>query len=271
MIVLEWMILLLFPCLLSLVYHYLWFSRIIFPDQCAQLKDGEISPFATLRGWLAEISGRGEDGFYLCGIGSLKPSLQAWKRYGLLLAGAILLVGVAHLFDLQVIWQDLLFLLFVLPLIVFDKHYYLLPNTLTLPLLWLGIILAGLGLSVVSLEESIGGVVLGYGVLSLLYYGGYAYYQYEAIGRGDIKFVAALAAWIGLSQLLSFLLFSSLLGIAFFVVIRCAVVFKRTRSSRGERVGCFPRMQHELKAMIPFGPSLGISGIIFYFIVRVVG
>lgn len=104
--------------------------------------------------------------------------------------------------------------------------------------------------------------------------GGYIYYQHEAIGRGDIKFVAALGAWVGLSQLLPFLLVSSILGIIVFGLVWCyqMLVCRKNERSKCDKARD-PMLRESIKRerMMPFGPSLGISGIIFYLIVRVVG
>lgn len=175
MIILEFVILLLFPYLLLLIYHYLWFSRIIFPQQYA-LKMLAVPPLGIFREWLRFILRKHKSELSQLKVGSFGLSLSVckngWRWYWVILAVSTLAYGGVYFLQFQMIWQDLLFLLFVLPLMLFDWRYSLLPNALTLLLLWLGIILAWLGYSPISLSESIGAVVVGYVVLTLIYYGG---------------------------------------------------------------------------------------------------
>ncbi|GGZ89979.1 hypothetical protein DC083_00405 [Ignatzschineria ureiclastica] len=132
----------------------------------------------------------------------------------------------------------------VASLIVFDARYYLLPDPLNYLLLWSGVVVALLGISVISLEESIIAVILIY----LLLWGIRMSYQWagkkDALGLGDLKLSAALAAWCGLEAIFSVLLLATLLALS-------CIVLKQIR----QRV----RVQ-----VIPFGPFLGISGIIHY-------
>ncbi len=148
-------------------------------------------------------------------------------------------------------WGDWLFLGLIVPLMVFDNRYLLLPDPAVFTLLWLGILLAYLGVAPQKLETSILGVMLGYGVMWLIYWFGYSCYRREVLGRGDLKFSAAIGAWIGVGNIFNFLFVSALIGLIWALFVRC----------------CKGKESYE---EIPFGPSLGISGIIFYFIARLV-
>lgn len=139
----------------------------------------------------------------------------------------------------------------VASLILFDARYYLLPDPLNYLLLWSGVAGALLGISVISLEESIIAVIVVY----LLLFGIRLSYQWmgkkDALGLGDLKLSAALAAWCGLEGIFSVLLFATLLALLY-------IALKQIRQRVRVRV-------------IPFGPFLGISGIIHYLILFLYG
>lgn len=204
----------------------------------------------------------------------------------LLLIGSSLIVGV------KLLWVDLLFLLFVLPLIAFDARFYLLPDLFTLPLLWLGIFFALVGLLPQSLASSVLGVMGGYLFMSIFYYVGRYYYRQEVLGRGDLKFVAAISAWLGISNLTLFIFLSAVMGLVFYILL--PLILRRLNSGRITRyfdnnnmINIESSLEGAQKAspflstgfltlktfdkMIPFGPFLGLSGIILYFITRSMG
>lgn len=138
------------------------------------------------------------------------------------------------------------FYILVVSLILFDARHYLLPDPLNYLLLWGGIIGALLGISVISLEESVIAVIVVY----LLLFGIRLSYQWagkkDALGLGDLKLSAALAAWCGVEIIFSVLLFSVLLALSY-------IALKWIKQ----------RVEIQI---IPFGPFLGISGIIHYLI-----
>lgn len=121
-----------------------------------------------------------------------------------------------------------------------DVDHQLLPDSITLPLLWLGISF-NLFSQYTSLEASVIGAIAGY--LSL-----WSVYQLfklvtgkEGMGFGDFKLLAALGAWLGWSMLPSIILLSSLVGA---VVGISLMLFRR----------------HHSDIPIPFGPYLAAAG-----------
>lgn len=146
-------------------------------------------------------------------------------------------------------WSDLYFLVLVLALMMFDARYYLLPDPVVYVLLWSGILLALFGESAVSVEDAVWGVIISYSIMFSVYLFGQLYYKREVLGRGDLKFSAAIGAWIGGDQVLLFLFLGALIGVLYTVLCAFILPFKGRRE-------------------IPFGPSLGFSGIILYFITR---
>ncbi len=91
----------------------------------------------------------------------------------------------------------------LLVLAVIDCHTALLPDVLTLPLLWLGLLFS-LQRGVVTLEEAVVGRYLG--ILSVGTVLAFSFrYREEGLGYGDFKLAAALGAWMGWQALPSIL------------------------------------------------------------------
>ncbi len=121
-----------------------------------------------------------------------------------------------------------------------DWRTTLLPDDLTLPLLWLG-----LGLSLVPVfalpSDAIIGAVVGYGSLWLVFWAFKLLTGKEGMGYGDFKLLAAIGAWCGVSAILPVLLMSSVVGA---ILGTLAIVIKgRDRATP-----------------IPFGPYLAVAG-----------
>ena len=110
-----------------------------------------------------------------------------------------------------------LYFCFVLTLSVIDFRTQLLPDKLTLPLLWLGLVFnAKYGL--IELHDAVYGAVAGYGVLWCVYWGVWLVCHKEGLGYGDFKLLAAAGAWCGWQTLPMILLIASLGGIGYAIV-----------------------------------------------------
>ncbi len=121
-----------------------------------------------------------------------------------------------------------------------DIGHKLLPDSITLPLLWLGLLL-GLGEVFVSLEDSVIGAMAGYLSLWSVFVLFKLLTGKEGMGHGDFKLLAMLGAWTGWQQLLVIVLTSSLVGA---VVGISMILLKKT----------------ERGTQIPFGPYLAAAG-----------
>jgi leader peptidase (prepilin peptidase)/N-methyltransferase len=130
----------------------------------------------------------------------------------------------------------------LLTLGMIDWDTTLLPDSITLPLLWAGLIAAALGLTQVTLTASLWGAVGGYMSLWLVYWGFKLVTGKEGMGFGDFKLFAALGAWFGWQALVPMILMASVIG----AVIGIAMKF-----SSGLREGGY----------IPFGPFLAGAGL----------
>ncbi len=166
--------------------------------------------------------------------------LRAWRR-GLPFLGAALSLVAALRFGPG--WPALAVLAFLgalLVLIFIDLETQLLPDLVTLPLLWAGLLGNSWGLFT-DLHAALWGAAGGYLLLWSVYwlYRGIA--RREGIGRGDFKLLAALGAWMGWESLPAILLFASLAG----VIVG------------GLWLGLGQRSRH---TPIPFGPFLAAAG-----------
>lgn len=163
-------------------------------------------------------------------------------RYPLVeLLTALLSVAVAA--TLTPGWGTLaaLLLTWVLVALTFiDLDKMLLPDQLTLPLLWGGLLfnLAG---GFVPLADAVIGAMAGYLVLWSLYWAFKLLTGKEGMGHGDFKLLAALGAWLGWQALPIVLLLSSLVG----AIIGIGLILLRN---------------HHQGKPIPFGPYLAIAG-----------
>lgn len=129
----------------------------------------------------------------------------------------------------------------LLTLALIDWDTTLLPDDITLPLLWLGLIAAAMRWTPVSLNASLWGAVAGYLSLWSVYWAFKLVTGKEGMGYGDFKLFAALGAWFGWQALIPMILLASVIG---------AVVGIAMKFTTGLREGGY----------IPFGPFLAGAG-----------
>lgn len=157
-----------------------------------------------------------------------------------LATGILSIVAVAYF---GVSWNGLAALLFTWSLIaltMIDLDTYLLPDDITLPLLWLGLIINSFGMFT-DLPSALWGAVAGYLSLWMVYQLFKLVTGKEGMGFGDFKLLAALGAWMGWQMLPQIILLSSLVG----AVIGITMIVVRGRDKN---------------IPIPFGPYLAIAG-----------
>ena len=129
----------------------------------------------------------------------------------------------------------------LLTLALIDWDTTLLPDDITLPLLWAGLLAAILGFTGVSLTNAVLGAVAGYLSLWGLYWLFKLTTGKEGMGYGDFKLFAAFGAWFGWQALVPIILMASVIG----VVVGLALKF-----NNGLREGGY----------VPFGPFLAGAG-----------
>ncbi len=128
-----------------------------------------------------------------------------------------------------------------------DLDHKLLPDSLTLPLLWTGLLISLAG-KLVSAEtlfidpaDSIAGAVIGYLALWSVYQLFLLITGKEGMGYGDFKLLAALGAWLGFQQLPLIIFFSALAGALAGIVMIVA-------------------LGRDRQIPIPYGPYLAVAG-----------
>ena len=134
----------------------------------------------------------------------------------------------------------LAFSIAALTLAIIDLRHWVLPDALTLPLLWLGLLVNSAGLFI-SPRDAILGACAGYLALRGIATAFELAAGYEGMGGGDVKLFAALGAWLGWQSLPTVLLLASLSGL----LAACARLLARRRWRA---------------RAIPFGPHLALAG-----------
>jgi leader peptidase (prepilin peptidase)/N-methyltransferase len=130
----------------------------------------------------------------------------------------------------------------LLALTFIDLDTQLLPDDITLPLLWLGI-LANTFAVYTDLRSAVFGAVAGYLVLWVVYWGFRLIAKKEGMGYGDFKLLAAIGAWTGWQVLPAVILVSAGLG-----AVLGSIALWLARKGSDTR--------------IPFGPYLALGGIV---------
>ncbi len=125
-----------------------------------------------------------------------------------------------------------------------DFRTQLLPDQLTLPLLWVGLLLALLPMFVAA-PSAIIGAAIGYLSLWSVYWLFKLLTGKEGMGYGDFKLLAALGAWMGPVSLLPIVLLSSLIG----ALVGSSLIVLRKRDSQ---------------IPMPFGPFIAVAGWVWF-------
>jgi leader peptidase (prepilin peptidase)/N-methyltransferase len=121
-----------------------------------------------------------------------------------------------------------------------DIDHQLLPDNITLPMLWLGLLLNLFGLYT-DVNASVIGAIAGYMVLWLVYQAFKLATGKEGMGYGDFKLLALFGAWLGWAALPMIILLSSLVGAVIGITM---IIFAK----------------HDQNKPIPFGPYLAAAG-----------
>ncbi|MBI6218191.1 prepilin peptidase [Proteus sp. DFP240708] len=103
---------------------------------------------------------------------------------------------------------------YLLMLSFFDADYFILPNTLTYWLIFLGLSCNYTTFGIVPFDHAFYGFLGGAGLFYGIYLWGYLIYQKCVLGFGDVKLFSAIGAWCGFEKLPYILLLGSLLGLS---------------------------------------------------------
>lgn len=163
----------------------------------------------------------------------------SWQYPAVELLTGLLFVAVYWKFgwSLQAL-AGVIFVLFVVPMFFIDAKTQLLPDILTIPFLWLGLIF-NIPAYFTTLSDAVLGAVIGYMSLWIIFQIFRLLTGKEGMGFGDFKLLAALGAWFGVVSLPVLALLASVIGLLFAVILKV---------SKGQPM--------------PFGPYLVISGLV---------
>ena len=142
-------------------------------------------------------------------------------------------------------WLTAFLLLFTWALVVLtmiDIDHQLLPDDITIPLMWIGLMINTQGM-LVDLQSAVIGAIAGYMLLWTVYWLFKLLTGKEGMGYGDFKLLAALGAWMGWQVVPAIILLSSLVG----AVIGISLIVFRDQ---------------DRNVPIPFGPYLASAGFI---------
>ncbi|HBA65646.1 MAG TPA: prepilin peptidase [Methylococcaceae bacterium] len=157
--------------------------------------------------------------------------------------------GLTGFFSVLIAWHfsysvDALFALILtwslIALSAIDIDHQLLPDSITLPLVWLGLFLSLFDIFI-DTHSSIIGAIAGYLSLWTVYHGFKLLTGKEGMGYGDFKLLAMFGAWLGWQYILPIILLSSLVGAV--IGIAMVILVKRDKN-----------------IPIPFGPYLAAAG-----------
>ena len=178
---------------------------------------------------------------YACG-GSISLRYPAVE---ILTAALTLLAGLLFPHTQELPWVlAAVWLLIAMSVIDYDTQ--LLPDSMTLPLMWLGLIYSVMPESPVSPSDAIIGAAAGYLSLWTIYQVHHRLTGRQGMGYGDFKLLAAAGAWLGWQQLPIVLLLSAASGL----LITVALILFR---------------DHDKRKPVPFGPYLAIAFLVALF------
>lgn len=190
------------------------------------LQNIPIASYVALRGKCSACGTRISPRYPLIeGLGGLAGAYAAW-HFGFGLAA----------------FAAMLFLWCMIALSFIDFDTQLLPDSITLPLLWAGLLL-NLGGTFTDLGSAVVGAAAGYLALWSVYWGFKIATGKEGMGFGDFKLLAAVGAWLGWQMLPLVVLASSFVGAIFGVALMLIA-------------------KHGRNVPIPFGPYLAAAGVI---------
>lgn len=156
--------------------------------------------------------------------------------------------GLAVIFKFGFSYEAIAFSLLVSALIalsLIDLENKILPDQLTLPLIWAGLS-TNLLLGYVPITEAVLGSMFGYLSLWAVFWLYKFFTSKDALGFGDFKLLAAVGAWFGVYALSWVIMIGALTGLAFSLY---QILFK----------------QHSYKEPIPFGPFISLGSLIYLF------
>ncbi|HIJ21957.1 MAG: prepilin peptidase [Gammaproteobacteria bacterium] len=174
-----------------------------------------------------------------------------WRYISVELLGiAIAVIAALHWGPSLHALAAMLFGWILIALLFIDLEHQLLPDPLTLSLLWSGLLLNQSTALFTSPSNALWGTVAGYLILWLIYHLHKLLTGREGMGHGDFKLLAALGAWCGATLLPQIILLASLSALAIALPL---LLIQRIRSKSRDNTSV-------TTTAIPFGPYLALGG-----------
>ncbi|HGP0804521.1 TPA: A24 family peptidase [Salmonella enterica subsp. diarizonae serovar 61:l,v:z35] len=151
---------------------------------------------------------------------------------------------------------------------VTDIRHYLIPDVLSLGLLWSGLLFSVCGIIRVSPFQAVTGCVLAWCIISAVQQGYRVIRGHEGLGGGDAKLYAAASVWVGLSQVPWLILFSAVCGGVLYgikkfyqrkILVQTPGLLPGQDADSGDNdvpCGVF---------YIPFGPAIALATLVIFF------
>lgn len=158
------------------------------------------------------------------------------------------LLSVLVVYRLGLNVEALCFLFFswvMISLTLIDLEFRILPDELTSPMIWLGLILSYFGLISVPFKAAFLGAIIGYLSLWSINQLALLILKKEGIGAGDFKLLAMIGAWQGVGNLFNVILISSVAGAIVGIVVQ---ILRRKKDNQDDA--------------IPYGPFLALGSMI---------
>lgn len=133
------------------------------------------------------------------------------------------------------------FLLALIALAAIDFEHQILPDQITLPMVWAGLLVNAGGL-IVPLQGAVLGAAAGYGTLTLIRLAWLHLRGIEGMGRGDPKLAAMIGAWLGVQAVMTTLLIAFVAGTA--IAVTAMILSRVSATDR-----------------LPFGPALALGAV----------
>ncbi len=184
----------------------------------------------------------------------------SWRYPSIELLTGLMTVAVIALFGFT--WLGLAtccFTWMLIALTFIDYDTTLLPDQITYPLLWLGLVTNALLPGIVPLTEAVIGAVAGYLALWLTFWGFKLVTGKEGMGYGDFKLLAALGAWLGWQMLPGIILIAASVGLVY-ALLRMLITRASANAAADVEAGQDTADLSVPAGAIPFGPFLAIAG-----------
>ncbi len=146
----------------------------------------------------------------------------------------------------------------LLILSVIDINTYLLPDCITLPLMWLGIIVSFWDIFI-PLEMAVAGAIIGYVTLWLVATMSKLVLKKEGMGLGDAKLFAAILVWLPLNYAPLILLLAAVLGIITTLLFRYLYGKTQQQEKKGQEIPFGPYLSMAAVIMLLYGNCSGIT------------